>query len=379
MARLKQKGSQRPRTRERQARALTITPIHRGSVVQPKHIPILSHDSERLPVLLAHEMSAAGVPSAIPSRVDIYSPPNRIQAVSGRQHRRSSAAYPKFMNKFLAEPPKDAETCCLGCWVPCALYGKISWRLNEYERNRDGSDEAWNSKDGWNKMCCGLASVMILLPHLVTGKYTQHHCHLLSLEAPWLIEAHSLGTLVGCQRAQVRGTYGIDGHIATDVCLGIWCTPCVLMHSDREIRAREGVMHLRNNMPHDDVVRSQPKHREPMRYEAHRDSDNGNDHPNPLQLKRPQVMGLQKLEPKPWIEVAHYQDHEVRNLQENGVAPCRRPSKLEFYKPFPSEKDKSPKSALRKKRDTPMVVITPCQDEPQQGKITKRLPLKLYR
>lgn len=171
MARFQQKGSRQSNTTNLQARTVAIVPVHRSSVVQPRHVPILPHDSRRLSATLMSEMSAAGIPNKIPSRVDVYRPQSRTQPVSGRQQRRSSTAYPRFMNKFCAEPPNDVNTCCLGFWVPCALYGKIAWRLNEYERNRDGSDEAWDPKYGCNQMCCGLASVICLLPHIVTGKF----------------------------------------------------------------------------------------------------------------------------------------------------------------------------------------------------------------
>jgi hypothetical protein len=175
MARVKQNSPQQSNTSNIKVRPVAITPVHRSSVVQPKHIPILPHDYRRLSAALVSEMSTDGIPKRFQNRVDVYRPQSRIEPVSSRQHRRSSAAYPKFMNKFCAEPPNDVDTCCLGFWVPCALYGKISWRLNEYERNRDGSDKAWNPRYGCNQMCCGLASIIFLLPHIVTGKHLPLH------------------------------------------------------------------------------------------------------------------------------------------------------------------------------------------------------------
>jgi hypothetical protein len=46
---------------------------------------------------------------------------------------------------------------------------------------------------------------------------------------------------------QVRGTYGIDGHCPVDMAIGIFCPVCTLIHNDREVRAREGKIELRNN------------------------------------------------------------------------------------------------------------------------------------
>lgn len=149
------------------------------------------------------------------------------------------------------------------------------------------------------------------------------------------------------------------------------------MQLDREVRAREGVMRLRNNMPDSGAVKSQPKHKEPMRYEAQQEGETEISRLDPSQSRGSEMKKLQKLEPRPWIEAAHYQDHDVQNFREHDITPDRKcntnnnnkkHSIAESYKPFPSEKGKPLKSALRKKPDTPIVVITQFHDEPRPGK-----------
>lgn len=60
-------------------------------------------------------------------------------------------------------------------------------------------------------------------------------------------EVGESGILAGLQRVQVRETYGIDGHCPVDMAIGIFCPVCTLIHNDREVRAREGKIELRNN------------------------------------------------------------------------------------------------------------------------------------
>jgi hypothetical protein len=52
--------------------------------------------------------------------------------------------------------------------------------------------------------------------------------------------------LVGLQRSQIRGTYGIDGTVANDMILGVCLPKCTQMQNDREVRAREGTIEFRD-------------------------------------------------------------------------------------------------------------------------------------
>lgn len=64
--------------------------------------------------------------------------------------------YTGWMSKLCVEPNKgdlDANTCCLGFWVPCALYGKTNWRLTQINGGRDATDSSWKSNDGCNTSC----------------------------------------------------------------------------------------------------------------------------------------------------------------------------------------------------------------------------------
>ncbi len=79
------------------------------------------------------------------------------------------------MNKLCHEPEGDLGTCCVGCWAPCALYGKTQYRLKQMsqgddpldlvgqknrpalpmaERTDRGEDEEWEEVQGY-KACNG--------------------------------------------------------------------------------------------------------------------------------------------------------------------------------------------------------------------------------
>lgn len=100
----------------------------------------------------------------------------------------------------------------------------------------------------------------------------------------WLVFVHSnlykfirklilfmrAGILIGAQRSQIRGTYGIEGSITQDACLGLFLPWCTQIQNDREVRAREGAQELRNSKRYKDfeksngVVDQQPKLVPPM-------------------------------------------------------------------------------------------------------------------
>jgi hypothetical protein len=58
-----------------------------------------------------------------------------------------------WMAKFCVEPDGDAATCCLGWFVPCALYGKTHWRLEQLRKDKDPLDTSWKCSYGCNGPC----------------------------------------------------------------------------------------------------------------------------------------------------------------------------------------------------------------------------------
>jgi hypothetical protein len=47
----------------------------------------------------------------------------------------------EWIHKLCVEPSNDAATCCEGYWVPCVLYGKTQYRLDEMATGKDPLDE----------------------------------------------------------------------------------------------------------------------------------------------------------------------------------------------------------------------------------------------
>ncbi|KAG4439183.1 hypothetical protein IFR05_005336 [Cadophora sp. M221] len=210
-------------------------PIHRESLVS---IELTQATSRRASVSMAqqgHVMSAYNAtlpPSAHP------------QSDGGNE----GLPYNDWMSQFCVEPQHDTSTCCLGFWVPCALYGKTHWRLKQINRGKDASDSKWQLKDGCNTACwawCGLAGCLSM---------------------------PISGIITGIQRAQIRGTYGIKGNCASDIALGMVCPSCTQMQNDREIRAREGDVRMRYNPKYlktgqgHQLVNTQPLPTQPMSY-----------------------------------------------------------------------------------------------------------------
>ena len=77
--------------------------------------------------------------------------------------------------------------------------------------------------------------------------------------------------MIGFQRAQIRGRYDINGSLAKDIIAGLFLPACTLINNDREVRAREGVMDLRNkeqykNWRGEDFEDRQPIAQPSMRY-----------------------------------------------------------------------------------------------------------------
>ena len=75
--------------------------------------------------------------------------------------------------------------------------------------------------------------------------------------------------LTGFDRVRIRATYGINGNCPTDFARALFCPCCTLMNNDREVRAREGEMRLRNTKGYKtevEMMQVQPAHSQPMRY-----------------------------------------------------------------------------------------------------------------
>lgn len=69
---------------------------------------------------------------------------NRNQSHSGGQYSVYGAfPHPKpvpWLNKLCHEPQGDIGTCCLGFWLPCALYGNTQYRLKQMAQGDDPLD-----------------------------------------------------------------------------------------------------------------------------------------------------------------------------------------------------------------------------------------------
>ncbi|KAH7342586.1 PLAC8 family-domain-containing protein [Rhexocercosporidium sp. MPI-PUGE-AT-0058] len=212
-----------------------VVPIHRDSVV---NIELTQATSRRTSLSMAQQ-------GHVVSAYNATLPPSAHQQSDGGNE---GLPYNDWMSQFCVEPKNDTSTCCLGFWVPCALYGKTHWRLDQINRGNDASNSKWQSKNGCNSACwawCGLASC-------------------LSMPVS--------GIITGIQRAQIRGTYGIKGNCASDIALGMLCPSCTQMQNDREIRAREGDVQMRYNAKYlktgqgHQLVSTQPLPTQPMSY-----------------------------------------------------------------------------------------------------------------
>jgi Cys-rich protein (TIGR01571 family) len=135
--------------------------------------------------------------------------------------------------------------------MPPAMYGKVNWRLKQRSVGKDVND--WDSKYGCNGPCWAYWALGLIgiggVYGLITGNFLYHclSCMIKLRERKEPDELDELGLIAGLQRAQIRGTYGIEGNCVEDLAAGCFCAPCVLMQNDREIRAREGHTRLVNN------------------------------------------------------------------------------------------------------------------------------------
>ncbi|KAL2075446.1 hypothetical protein VTL71DRAFT_389 [Oculimacula yallundae] len=321
----------------------TTIPTHRDSVVS---LELLQANSRRASLSMAqqgHVMSAYNT-KLLPS--------TQRQPDGGSE----GPVYNNWMSRFCVEPRNDVDTCCLGSWVPCALYGKTHWRTKRIDRGKDASNSTWHSNDGCNTACwawCGLAGCL---------------CPCVA------------GVLTGIQRSQIRGTYGIKGNCASDIALGICCPCCTQMQNDREIRAREGDVQMRYNPQYLKVsqdhplVTVQPSTKQPMSYSPLQpvpDLSTGvknqpdiSEKPNKLQKKNGPVTdstsGLHKskIEGPMTKSELHKSKAETKSERHNSKAEAKkRPTARELEAQRQAKKKALVKSA-------PKIFVTQYQDEP---------------
>jgi hypothetical protein len=145
MARLKKSPPQRQTSDNIRDRAVTITPIHRESIITPNHTSIVPKASGTM----ADVRTAT---SAVTEDQNMPKRSKRANADSG------------WMTKWFTEPLGDASACCMGFWVPCALYGKVDWRLRQAALGEDASDESWRCKYAFNTPCFVYLVVELLTP-----------------------------------------------------------------------------------------------------------------------------------------------------------------------------------------------------------------------
>lgn len=144
-----------------QLQAATFIPIHldsisldqrrttpRASIAMAQHRQVVSAYNATLPPSTQHEIESQGESGA------------------------ENQPYNDWMTTFCAEPSNDVNTCCLGWWMPCVLYGKTHWRLKRISKGEDATDSDWKPKTGCNAPCWawwGVSSLCcITLP--ISGK-----------------------------------------------------------------------------------------------------------------------------------------------------------------------------------------------------------------
>ncbi len=147
-----------------QPRVTSLIPSHRESISIDN-----SHTAPRSSITTSHQRQVMNAYNAtLPSSAQPQQDHRQSQDADG-----ADKPYNGWMTKFCVEPPDDVNTCCLGCWVPCVLYGKTHWRLKQVSKGEDGTDSKWRSKDGCNAPCWawwGVSSVCcITVP--ISGKF----------------------------------------------------------------------------------------------------------------------------------------------------------------------------------------------------------------
>ena len=75
---------------------------------------------------------------------------NVLPQTEGNPSEAAIVEYSGWMNALCREPPfADAETCCLGFWLPWVLFGKIDERLELVHNGQDPNE----ARSGCNRSC----------------------------------------------------------------------------------------------------------------------------------------------------------------------------------------------------------------------------------
>jgi hypothetical protein len=160
MTNSKRSRLQRQKSESLQARATALIPSHRDSIESPSYVEIAPR---------AVDGKAKGAAPALSSNMTANQN-NAESSSTGRNPSHSESKNPcsrlpeqtdDWMTVFCVEPPGgDARACCLGMWVPSALYGKVNWRLNQKAGGKDTDD--WHSSDGCNGPCWAYVAFQIV-------------------------------------------------------------------------------------------------------------------------------------------------------------------------------------------------------------------------
>lgn len=75
-----------------------------------------------------------------------------------------------WINKLCFKPYEDWDTCCLGLWLPCVLYGRTQTRLEKIYLGEDPLNESQLPKR--NRYCCAWYSTFVFVKS--SCKFSSH-------------------------------------------------------------------------------------------------------------------------------------------------------------------------------------------------------------
>jgi hypothetical protein len=133
---------------------MPLVPLHRNSITQPSPSKAQKLVKEK---------------PNIPYRLDLNTlRPLRESAPSRNGNQEES--FDDFMSAYCVEPPNDAETCLMGTFVTCVLFGKTHWRLNRIANGLNPQDEEWKFNGGCNGACWTQFAMSMFLVDCLGGK-----------------------------------------------------------------------------------------------------------------------------------------------------------------------------------------------------------------
>lgn len=150
-----------PTHRPQVVHSSSYRPVHRESLVIPQHTTILPR--------VVHTEQAMDAPPNLWGALGRGSL-RRVSHVDTNVVEPDESSFPDWLSPWCQEPPGgDADTCCLGFWVPSALFGKTHWRLNTLSYDRDDKRRTWKPAMGCNGMCWVYCAVACFLTPCVAG------------------------------------------------------------------------------------------------------------------------------------------------------------------------------------------------------------------